>query len=174
MFSQSRQKLKQNAANFITLTNLSLGSFATFAIINKQPKIAILLIFLAAMADRFDGAVARKFEIESELGKQLDSLCDLISFGVAPALLVYLVALNELGPWGMFFTAFFIACGAFRLARFNVTPANGYFIGIPIPVTACILAFFALFSNNLSPLFFMVLTGFLGFAMVSTIKLKKI
>ena len=173
MFSASKRKLKDNAANFITLTNLSLGSFATIAVMNDHPRIAILLIFLAALADRFDGAVARKFDVESELGKQLDSLCDLISFGVAPALIVYNVALHEFGPWGMFFTAFYIACGAYRLARFNVTPSNGYFVGVPIPVAACFLSLCILINDSAS-VFLLLLTGLLSIAMVGTFKLKKI
>ena len=79
---------------------------------------------------------ARKFNIESELGKQLDSMSDIISFGVAPALLLYQGILNEFGGPGSFFTVFYIGCGAFRLARFNI-PRKGYFTGLPITAAGC-------------------------------------
>lgn len=155
--------------------NLSLGGFATIAVINDQPKLAFLFILLAALADRFDGIVARKFQVESDLGKQLDSLCDLTSFGIAPALLLYSVALKSIGPWGMFFTIFYIGCGAFRLARFNITEnSGGYFTGVPIPLAACLLTFSTLFSDSLYNSFYAILTFFLSLAMVSTIKLKKL
>ncbi len=173
MLSQSRKKLKSNSANLITLTNLSLGGFSTIAVVNDQPKLALLFILIAALADRFDGAVARKFNVESELGKQLDSLCDLISFGVAPALLIYSVAFQGLGQWGMFASVLFIGCGAYRLARFNVSTCNGYFTGMPIPVAACIIAFFSLFSESLPTSFYFILTCLLSFLMVSTLKMKK-
>ncbi len=175
MFSQSKKKLKANTANLITLTNLSFGGFSALATINGQTKLALFLIFLSALADRYDGVVARKFRIESELGKQLDSLCDLISFGVAPAVLVYQVSMQEAGPLGMFFAVFFIGCGAYRLARFNVTPSGGgFFTGMPIPVAACIVSFFTLFTDALPPGFFMILSCLLSLAMVSSIKMKKI
>ena len=80
---------------------------------------------------------ARKLNIESELGKQLDSMSDIISFGVAPALLLYQGILFEFGAPGAFFTIFYIACGAFRLARFNISDNNGYFTGLPITAAGC-------------------------------------
>lgn len=80
-----------------------------------------LFIALAALFDRFDGMVARKMKIESELGKQLDSLSDLVSFGVAPALLVQQATLMPLSFVGGLAVVLFILCGALRLARFNIT-----------------------------------------------------
>src|SRR5690606_39164492 len=115
------KKLKTHAANVLTLFNLSLGGFSILFALKNELNISLLLIFLAALADRFDGMVARKFQIESELGKQLDSMCDIISFGVAPALLLYQGILFEFGAPGMFFTILYIGCGAFRLARFNLS-----------------------------------------------------
>ncbi|PJN86417.1 CDP-alcohol phosphatidyltransferase family protein, partial [Bacillus velezensis] len=78
---QTIKKVKAQTANILTLMNLSLGGFAIIAVMHGQLNLSLLLIFLAALADRFDGMVARKFNIESELGKQLDSMCDIISFG---------------------------------------------------------------------------------------------
>lgn len=86
---QTVRKLKMQTANILTLFNLSLGGLAILSIMHDQLNLSLLLIFLAALADRFDGMVARKLNIESELGKHLDSMCDIISFGIAPALLLY-------------------------------------------------------------------------------------
>src|SRR5690625_2336866 len=82
-------KIKSQLANGITLMNLSFGVMAIIFVVNGSEKLALLFILLAALFDRFDGKVARKFNIESASGKELDSLCDLVSFGVAPALLIY-------------------------------------------------------------------------------------
>ena len=133
------KKLKAQTANLLTLLNLGLGGFAIIAGINGQLRLSVLLIFIAALADRFDGMVARKLQIESALGKQLDSMSDIISFGVAPALLLYQGILYLFGFPGVFFTIFFIGCGAFRLARFNITESNGFFTGLPITVAGCLV-----------------------------------
>ena len=121
VFDSTIKKLKSQTANVITLTNLSFGGFAIIFAMEGNLRLSLLLIFIAALADRFDGMVARKFNIESELGKQLDSMSDIISFGVAPALLLYQGILHEFGGPGSFFTVFYIGCGAFRLARFNIS-----------------------------------------------------
>ncbi|EPR27756.1 CDP-diacylglycerol--serine O-phosphatidyltransferase [Geobacillus sp. WSUCF1] len=94
------KKLKANAANILTMTNLSLGGFSVLATLKGQLHMSVLLVFLAAFVDRFDGAVARKMNIESELGKQLDSMSDIVSFGVAPALLMYQGLFYEFGARG--------------------------------------------------------------------------
>jgi len=174
VFDQTIKKLKSQTANLFTLANLSLGGFAILFGIQGNLRLSLLLIFLAALADRFDGMVARKFNIESELGKQLDSMSDIISFGIAPALLLYHGILYEFGGPGMFFTIFYIGCGAFRLARFNITESNGYFTGLPITVAGCLatLSFLGIpYFPAQSFLFIMIVLSFL---MVSTFKLKKV
>lgn len=168
------RKIKTQTANIMTLANLSLGGFAVIAAIMGEHSLSLLLIFLAALADRFDGMIARKLNVESELGKQLDSMCDIISFGVAPALLLFTTVLSDLGAPGMFFTVFYIGCGAFRLARFNITESNGYFTGLPITAAGCLAAFSLLFVNQLSPSFFLFVIIILSFLMISTFKLKKV
>ena len=132
------KKLKSQTANVITLANLSLGGFAIIFSVNGNLRLSLLLIFIAALADRFDGMIARKFNIESDLGKQLDSMSDIISFGIAPALLLYQGILHDFGGPGTFFTVFYIGCGAFRLARFNISESNGYFTGLPITAAGCL------------------------------------
>ena len=139
VFDQTLKKLKSQTANLITLTNLALGGFAILFGIHGNLRLSLLLIFIAALADRFDGMVARKFNIESELGKQLDSMSDIISFGIAPALLLYQGILHEFGGPGTFFTVFYMGCGAFRLARFNISECNGYFTGLPITAAGCLV-----------------------------------
>lgn len=105
---------------------------------------AALAIFFAGFFDMFDGRVARLTKTQSDFGVQMDSLADVISFGVAPAVLVYKWALHSLGLFGMFAAFSFAVCGAIRLARFNVLAQRGqgssrYFIGLPIPVAAFML-----------------------------------
>lgn len=174
VLDQTIKKLKSQTANLITLTNMALGGFAIVIGIHGNLRLSLLLIFLAALADRFDGMAARKFHIESDLGKQLDSMSDIISFGIAPALLVYQGILHEFGGPGAFFTVFYIGCGAFRLARFNISESNGYFTGLPITAAGCIatLAFLAIpyFPSQV----FLFLMIILSFLMIGTFKFKKI
>lgn len=171
--NQTIKKLKAQTANIITLTNLSLGGFAIIEGLKGNLNLSLLLIFVAALADRFDGMVARKFNIESELGKQLDSMSDIISFGVAPALLIYQGILFEFGAPGTFFTVLYIGCGAFRLARFNITEANSYFTGLPITVAGCIATLSFLFIPYSPPQVFIFIMIILSFLMISPFKIKK-
>lgn len=174
VFDQTIKKLKAQTANVITLTNLSLGGFAIVCGLHGNLRLSLLLIFLAALADRFDGLIARKFNIESDLGKQLDSMSDIISFGVAPALLLYQGVLQDFGGPGTFFTVFYIGCGAFRLARFNITESNGYFTGLPITAAGCLatLSFLAIPFLPSQTFIFIIIS--LSFLMVGTFKLKKV
>ncbi|MEI5905759.1 CDP-diacylglycerol--serine O-phosphatidyltransferase [Bacillus spongiae] len=168
------RKLKAQTANALTILNLSLGSFAIINIIEGQLQLGAILIFFAALADRFDGMAARKLGIESELGKQLDSMCDIISFGVAPALLIYLGVINEFGAPAMFFTVFYIACGAFRLARFNIAENDGYFSGLPITAAGCFTTILFIAKSYIpSPVILFILIV-LSFMMISNYRLKKV
>ncbi|HAQ07179.1 MAG TPA: CDP-diacylglycerol--serine O-phosphatidyltransferase [Bacillus bacterium] len=168
------KKLKSQTANVLTLTNLCLGGFAIIVGMNGNLNLSLLLIFIAALADRFDGMVARKFNIESELGKQLDSMSDIISFGVAPALLIYQGILSDFGAPGSFFTVFFMGCGAFRLARFNISENNGYFIGLPITAAGVLATLSFLAIPYLPPQSFLFIMMILSFLMVSPFKLRKV
>jgi CDP-diacylglycerol---serine O-phosphatidyltransferase len=174
VLDQTIKKMKSNTANVLTLINLSFGGFAIISIMNGNLNLSLLLIFVAALADRFDGMVARKFNIESELGKQLDSMCDIISFGVAPALLLYQGILNEFGVPGSFFVVFYIGCGAFRLARFNISENNGYFTGLPITVAGCLATLSFLAIPYIPSQTFLPIIIILSLLMVSPIKLKKV
>ncbi len=114
---------------------------------------AALLIGLAMIFDGFDGRVARMTHTQSEFGVQLDSLADVISFGVAPAIILYQFALESLGVLGVFAAVIYTAAGAIRLARFNVQAAedNGasaHFVGLPIPAAAGVIATFILVTAS--------------------------
>ncbi|MCL2012961.1 MAG: CDP-diacylglycerol--serine O-phosphatidyltransferase [Cystobacterineae bacterium] len=104
---------------------------------------AALAIFFGIFFDGFDGRVARLTRTQSQFGVELDSLADVVTFGVAPALLLYKWALEPLGLWGILIAFFFLLCGALRLARFNVLAQRAaslknpmFFVGLPIPLAA--------------------------------------
>lgn len=131
--------------NLFTVSSIFCGFYA-IALCTEDPSPrqlyrAALSVFFAMFFDMFDGRVARLTKTQSEFGVQLDSLADLVSFGVAPALLLYRWSLSELGLVGLFVAFAYVACGALRLARFNVIAARDqgtskYFLGLPIPLAA--------------------------------------
>lgn len=167
------KKIKSQLANLLTLFNLGLGGLAIIFVLQNEFRMSLLFITCAAIFDRLDGMVARKLNITSELGKQLDSLSDIISFGVAPAILLYQSVLFQFGYAGAIFTIIFIACGAFRLARFNITDSTGYFIGLPITAAGCLLTLCYLFIEHMPAYQFMFIIILLSFLMISNFKIKK-
>lgn len=171
---QTIKKFKSQVANCLTLLNLCLGGFSIITSLKGHISLSILLIFIAAFLDRLDGMAARKFNIESELGKQLDSMGDIISFGMAPAVLAYQGVLFDVGSPGSFFTVLYICCGAFRLARFNITESNGYFTGLPITAAGCILTFASLGMRFIPAHLYLFLMLVLSILMIANFKWKKI
>lgn len=151
-------------ASGITTLNLYCGLASVFAAIEGSMSTAnaaaqaghfqkaAYLILAAMVVDTLDGAVARMTKSVSEFGKQLDSLCDVVSFGVAPAVLVYTMFLpgeqNYVVRAGAFIAIIYAICAALRLARFNVfqSEMREYFIGLPSPAAAATVASFALFT----------------------------
>ncbi|MCU9613955.1 CDP-diacylglycerol--serine O-phosphatidyltransferase [Caldibacillus lycopersici] len=168
------KKLKAQLANLLTMINLFLGGFSIIYTLQGELNISVFFIFMAALLDRFDGIVARKLKTESDLGKQLDSMSDIISFGVAPALLLYEGIIHGFATPGIFFTIFYIGCGAFRLARFNISESNGYFTGLPITAAGCILTLMYLMNPIIPPQLYMFFLVILSFLMVSQFTIKKI
>ncbi|HME90620.1 MAG TPA: CDP-diacylglycerol--serine O-phosphatidyltransferase [Myxococcaceae bacterium] len=141
------RKLMFVLPNLFTLTSIFCGFYAiTLCAGEASPSQlyqAALAIFFAIFFDGFDGRVARLTRTQSQFGVELDSLADVISFGVAPAMLVYKWALMALGFIGLFISFAFAACGALRLARFNVLAqrsagrgASRFFVGLPTPLAA--------------------------------------
>lgn len=167
-------KIKGQLANAITVINLSFGIIAIILIARELSHMSLVFIFLAALFDRFDGMVARHFHSESLFGKELDSLSDLVSFGVAPALLIYMTDLSEMLWVGIAATVFYIVAGAIRLARYNVKEFDGAFYGVPITVAGVLLTLCYFLSPYIGPQFFVIIMVVLGFAMISNIRIAKI
>jgi len=140
----------------LTIGNLLCGFYAIAWAFQEDYAFAAGAILLAAVLDLLDGAVARMTGNASELGVQLDSMADLVSFGVAPAMLAHVWAFKPVSSRLGFFVevlpaALFVAAGAFRLARFNVQTAfldKRYFVGLPIPGAAATIASFVLFMRS--------------------------
>lgn len=133
--------------SLLTLGNLICG-FAALLVNNLE--LSIILIGFSLVFDVFDGWVARALNAQSDLGKELDSLADLVSFGVVPAFLY-----SKSGPyatefWNIAFPALIVAGSAWRLAKFNLLPSSKYFIGLPTPASAIFMVgiLFALDQNN--------------------------
>ena len=104
------------------------------------------------MLDSLDGRVARLLRVDSQMGKELDSLADVVTFGAAPAVLMYYTSFSNYGIIGLYIAGLFPLFGAYRLARFNVTPSSTsmkYFTGVPITATGGLVAFLTLFSHTI-------------------------
>jgi CDP-diacylglycerol--serine O-phosphatidyltransferase len=154
--------------------NIIFGSFSLIFTVHGQYTTAAVFIILAVVMDGLDGRVARRLDIMSLFGKELDSLCDLVSFGVAPAMLIYMQVLNPfVYSLGIIVAVFYIVCGAFRLARFNVLNISDYFVGIPITLAGALVAIVSLVATWLpADLIFAVLL-LLAVLMVSNFKVPK-
>lgn len=139
--------------NLLTTGNLFWGFFAIMKSLQGEFAWAGSAILLGAVFDMLDGRVARLAKASSEFGVQYDSLCDLVSFGCAPAIMMYQYGLHSFGRIGWVLCFLFMACGALRLARFNVMSgigkASGDFTGLPIPMAAAVVATFMLFMSDL-------------------------
>lgn len=167
--------------NLLTTASLFLGFLGIMWAIEGDFVATSWAILGSCVFDGLDGKVARMTNTTSEFGVQFDSLADLVAFGVSPAVMVYLWQLQDFGRLGLMAAFLFIACGALRLARFNVTTkviSKKFFIGLPIPAAACVLASTCLASGYLAPelaaailpTWLLVLAYALSFLMVSTIR----
>ena len=158
--------------NAFTSMNLVFGVFAILTVFHGDFTLAAYFVVAALAADSLDGRAARYFGVSGEFGKELDSLCDLGSFGVAPAAMAYMFALKDFGWVGYVVAAFFACCGAFRLARFNVnvSTVKGYFMGLPIPCGGALVATVTMIPRLLPGWLFVGFVIFVGFLMVSTVK----
>jgi CDP-diacylglycerol--serine O-phosphatidyltransferase len=157
----------------LTVSNLFLGIVAIILAFqgNQYVEYAAITVIIGMLMDGLDGRVARMLNAQSEFGKELDSLSDVITFGVAPAFIMYVVALQDLNLIGIFVTAVFPICGALRLARFNVQAGvPGYFIGLPITAAGGVLATLALYHHVFNVALLAVSMLLLAFLMVSNIK----
>lgn len=176
---------KSSVANLFTFSNLACGLLSltmTLAASQDNPeyyKLACVFIILAGIIDRYDGRVARALNVSSELGKELDSLADLVSFGVAPSILSYnLLGFNsEFKIISYILLLIFPIAGAYRLARYNLSTFDGNFRGIPITAAGMLMALYflvsLLLSSPVNPFLTIILMIVLSYLMVSKIKIKK-
>ena len=161
--------------NMCTSSNLVFGMCSILSTYSGNLVWGSIFILLALVADGLDGRTARFFGVASEMGKEMDSLCDLGSFGIAPAFLAWAFVLHNHGFLGVVVAIFFAICGMWRLARFNVNASvvHGYFMGLAIPAGGNIVAMTTLLFVELGvdPMAFgiayPIVMAFVGWLMVS-------
>ena len=168
--------------NLFTTGNLFCGVFSILSVFNANYMAAAIAILVAMVFDVLDGKSARLTNSTSHFGLEYDSLSDLVSFGVAPGLLLYSWALSGQGTFGIAVMFAYVAMGAVRLARFNatVTLSDGkYFTGLAIPAAAGVVASMVIFDHyilragaEVKPMAVLIITLVLSFLMVSTIKYR--
>jgi CDP-diacylglycerol--serine O-phosphatidyltransferase len=166
--------------NLLTTVNMFFGFFALIYSINGKFTWAAYAIVIAAIFDQLDGRVARFTNTVSKFGAEYDSLSDLVSFGLAPAIMLFLWSLKPFGRVGWLASFFYVACGALRLARFNVQAGSlekAYFQGLPIPMAAGIVASSVLAFQDLEldatrSWGVLAMTFLLGFVMVSNFRYR--
>jgi CDP-diacylglycerol---serine O-phosphatidyltransferase len=160
-------------ADIFTVGNLCCGILSILLAIDGFFDLSALLVFLAMVLDVLDGKIAGLMHQKNLFGKQIDSMSDLVSFGVAPAILFY--SLSSPGALGVILALFFVACGMLRLARYNISEGTG-FEGVPITVNGVLFPLlFLLFSSfpqslNYWPMIFLIQ----GLLMISTLKFSRI
>ena len=177
--------------NLVTLLCLASGFTSIRFSLNGEWKIAIYLILLASIFDFFDGWFARKLKGGSNFGAELDSLSDVISFGIAPSILIFLWSTSSLGSLGWASSLFFVICSALRLARFTADiyitnkpiDHNEYFVGVPSPAAAGLILLplfiffefeFSILKNQYLNFSNILLIGFLMISKIPTFSLSKI
>lgn len=183
-YKKKRTGMKKGIAllpNLITTANLFCGFFAIINGIKGNYTFACWLVVLAGIFDSMDGRVARMTNTQSDFGIEYDSLSDLTTFGMAPAILMYNWALSGLGKLGIAACFLYFSCGALRLARFNVqahSVEKTDFQGLPSPAAAGTLISFIMFhtyffgEENIHPLLTLGLVSFVGLLMVSNVRYR--
>uniref|UniRef100_A0A7C4EM16 CDP-diacylglycerol--serine O-phosphatidyltransferase n=1 Tax=Fundidesulfovibrio putealis TaxID=270496 RepID=A0A7C4EM16_9BACT len=166
--------------NLLTTASLFSGFLGMLWAISGQFEHTAIAILVSCVFDGLDGKVARLTGTSSDFGVQYDSLADLVAFGVTPAIMVYQWELSQFGHLGLMASFLLVACGALRLARFNIitkTANKKFFLGLPIPAQACTVATFYLFAQYLPPGFQAYMPKFclglvyvLSFLMVSRVR----
>ena len=176
--------------NALTLIGVCIGLSSINFALNQNYKLAIISILFAAIIDGLDGRIARLIKGTSKVGKELDSLTDIISFGVAPAFIMYFFVMKDLGRIGWLISLIYVVCVALRLARFNVTSnaapswKDNFFEGVPSPAGGILVLMPLIYSfseiqfvsfdyNILVPSFFLLISVLL-ISKIPTYSLKKI
>jgi CDP-diacylglycerol--serine O-phosphatidyltransferase len=163
-----------------TVGNLFCGYLSIWASIRGTFESAAALVIIAAVLDALDGRIARLTNSTSDFGEEYDSLADLVSFGVAPAVLAYSWGLSDFGRLGWMASFLFVVCGSMRLARFNIQTKvtdKRYFVGLPIPAGAATIVTLVLATPDrlvdrgwMTGLF--ALTIVVSYLMISTIRYR--
>lgn len=174
---------KSAVPNIFTFGNLACGLMSIMMTLQSSGdnptsfRLACFLIIAAGIMDRYDGRVARYLNVSSEIGKELDSLADLVSFGVAPSILIFtMYDFSKFGFIGYLLFLIFPLAGAYRLARYNCTTFDGVFTGIPITIAGMLVAIFSLFTitRTANVALVIVMLVILSYLMVSKLKIKKL
>ena len=186
----SVKKSRYILPSVLTLIGVCLGISSIKFAMDGNFGFAVLFIIVAAILDGLDGRVARMIKGTSEFGKELDSLTDFVSFGIAPVFVIYFWELNQFGRIGWLLVLLFSVCCVLRLARFNLTKFDdneewkmNFFQGIPSPAGGCLILFPIMYElssfstlfqiNNVSP-FLVVLASILLISKIPTFSFKKI
>ena len=168
---------KSSIPNILTFGNLIFGLLSLLTTFQANYRLSVIFILLAGLMDRYDGQVARLLQVSSDFGKELDSLADLVSFGVAPSLLIFnLFNFISLGYLGYICFLVFPVAGAFRLARYNSSKFDNVYTGIPITLAGMLVALYALLTLN-SPHNYLITISImfiLSYLMVSKFQIKKV
>ncbi|SPF56773.1 CDP-diacylglycerol--serine O-phosphatidyltransferase [Candidatus Desulfosporosinus infrequens] len=165
--------------SIFTLANLLFGFLALIWVIEANYTLAATMILLSVLMDSLDGKVARRLSVSSDFGKELDSLSDLVSFGVAPSILTYQAILQPQLPLyiryvGLGIAVGFALCGAVRLARFNMLNITTHFVGVPITFAGGFMALLMFLRNMMPWYIYPASMIILAFLMVSTFKVPKL
>ena len=186
----SSKKSRYLLPNILTLGGVCLGISSIKFSIEGNYSLAVIFILLAAILDALDGRIARLIKGTSEFGKELDSLTDFVSFGIAPVFILYFWELNNYGKLGWAITLIYSVCCVLRLARFNLTKIDdqqlwksNYFEGVPSPAGGMLILMPLIFEltdlnlnfniKNLTP-YFTILIAILMVSKLPTLSLKKI
>ena len=186
----SNRKARMILPNMLTLIGVCIGLSSIKFALDEKFELAIIAIIFAALIDGLDGRIARLIKATSKVGKELDSLTDVISFGVAPSFVMYFWSLNNLGKFGWLLCLIYVVCVTLRLARFNVNSneepswKDNFFEGVPSPAGGILVLMPLIFSlsefdfliisyNILVPVFF-ISVSFLLISKLPTYSLKKI
>ena len=186
----SDKKARMILPNALTLIGVCIGLSSIKFALDSKFELSVIAIIFAALFDALDGRVARLIKGTSKVGKELDSLTDVISFGVAPAFIMYFWNLNNLGKFGWLLCLIYVVCVALRLARFNINSnvepswRDNFFEGVPSPAGGILVLMPLMFSlsglnifnvnyNIIVPTFF-IITSFLLISKLPTYSLKKI
>ncbi|MFP3919229.1 CDP-diacylglycerol--serine O-phosphatidyltransferase [Lysinibacillus telephonicus] len=170
-------RFTKSIPNMLTLGNLYCGFLSIGFAANGHFKNAAILIIIGMMLDSMDGRLARVLKADSTLGKELDSLADIVTFGIAPSFLIYYTYFYQFGLLGLAVAGLFPLFGAFRLARFNISTnktSQKYFIGVPITAAGGILALLSLFGYLIPNIIITVIFTMLCFLMVSRIRIPSL